>query len=134
MTTNTLTGPVRPLGREAGEPGNSHAKWTEPRGPVTLDKRHPLLLSLLGEDEDGFYESAAACARMATGPKTAKALTIRTLGAVLAAWEDSAGVHTWRNPNEWDARVMGALIGWGYEASDVERILIGEEPTTDDAN
>ena len=98
-----------------------------------LDKRHPLLRSLLGEDEDGFYESAAACARMATGPKTPKALTVRTLAAVLAAWEDTAGVHTWRNPTEWDAQVMGALIGWGYEASDVERILIGEEPATDDA-
>lgn len=98
-----------------------------------LDKRHPLLRSLLGEDEDGFYESAAACARMATGPKTPKALSVRTLAAVLAAWEESAGVHTWRNPTEWDARVMGALIGWGYEASEVERILIGEEPTTDDA-
>ena len=32
--------------------------------------------------------------------------------------------HTWRNPTEWDDTIMTALIGWGYPASDVERLLL----------
>jgi ParB family chromosome partitioning protein len=95
---------------------------------TAMDKRHRLLRSLLGEGEDRQHETALACERLATDPKTAKAQTVRSLAAVLAAWEDSSGTHTWRNPTPWDARIIAALIGWGYAASPVERILIGEEP------
>jgi ParB family chromosome partitioning protein len=48
---------------------------------------------------------------------------VRTLAAVLASWEASTGVHTWRHPTAWDARVMGAITGWGYQPSDVEQLL-----------
>lgn len=89
---------------------------------------HRLLLDLFGEDATGFGASAKACTRLATDPKTPRAQTMRTLAAVVAAWEDCTDVHTWRNPSAWDARMLTALIGWGYEASPVERILLGEEP------
>ena len=65
-----------------------------------------------------------------------------TLAAVIAAWEDSTGKHTWRNPSAWDARVLGALIGWGYEPSEIESLLLPtetpdseptEEPTAEPA-
>ena len=48
---------------------------------------------------------------------------MRTLAAVLASWEASTGVHTWRHPTAWDARVMGAITDWGYQPSDVEQLL-----------
>jgi ParB family transcriptional regulator, chromosome partitioning protein len=51
-----------------------------------------------------------------------------TLTAVVAAWEATTGKHSWRNPTAWDARVLGALVEWGYQPSEVERILLGEEP------
>lgn len=37
-------------------------------------------------------------------------------------------MHIWRRHEEWDARIMAALIGWGYKASDIERSLL---PTHD---
>ncbi len=83
-----------------------------------------------GESSDGY--GFDACAKLASEPATAKAATMRTLAAVLCAWEETSGVHTWRGPSAWDARIMNALIGWGYEPSDVERILIGVDTTADD--
>jgi ParB family chromosome partitioning protein len=64
-------------------------------------------------------------------------LAMTVLAAVLAAWEDSTGKQTWRNPTGWDARVLGALAEWGYQPSEVERILLGEDPqpsTEDDGD
>lgn len=89
---------------------------------------HALLLDLLGEDGEDYSGRQAARDRVAAAAKSAKAQTMRTLAAVLAAWEAETDVHTWRNPTAWDARIVDALIGWGYETSGVERILIGEEP------
>ena len=50
------------------------------------------------------------------------------LAAVVAAWRTSVGKDTWHNPTQWDARMPGALIEWGYQASDVERLLLGVDP------
>lgn len=92
-----------------------------------LDRHHPLLRSLFGEDSTGY--GSDGCQRLATAAKTPKAQTIRTLAAILTAWEDSTGVHTWRSPSTWDARIMAAIIGWGYQASEVETLLTAK-PTT----
>ena len=57
---------------------------------------------------------------------------MRTLAAVIAAWEGRSGTHTWRNPSAWDAAVMGSLVGWGYPASEVEQLLIpGDDASTE---
>jgi ParB family chromosome partitioning protein len=89
-------------------------------GQYTLSKAmgesHPLLRTLLG------HEQKSPATPLAT-PTTAKAATVRTLAAVLASWEASTGVHTWRHPTAWDARVMGVITGWGYQPSDVEQLL-----------
>ena len=82
-----------------------------------MGESHPLLRTLLGHDEQ-----APATTRLAA-PTTAKAATVRTLAAVLASWEASTGVHTWRHPTAWDARVMSAITDWGYQPSDVEQLL-----------
>lgn len=87
---------------------------------------HAMLRGVIGsgKNEPGNYGAAASeCANLSTQPATAKALTMRTLAAVLLAWEDSTDVHTWRNPSRWDRRVMAALTGWGYDASEVEQLL-----------
>ena len=54
---------------------------------------------------------------------TAKRHTVIALALVLGLWEANAGRHTWRAPTEWDARVMKALITWGYTPADVESVV-----------
>ena len=49
--------------------------------------------------------------------------SFRTLAAVLAACEANTSVQTWRTPSAWDARIMTALTGWGYQPSEVELLL-----------
>jgi ParB family chromosome partitioning protein len=93
-----------------------------------MSDHHRMLRTLLGEPgQDGFLAGSQACARFAADATTAKVATVRTLAAVLAAWEASTSVHTWRNPTAWDARIMTALAGWGYQPSDVEQLLIGTD-------
>ena len=104
-----------------------------------MDHRHPMLFTLLGVDvPTGFYYGAGPeeCRKIATKASTPKAATMTTLAAVVAAWEATTGKHSWRNPSAWDARVLGALVEWGYQPSEVERILLGEEqqPTAEDAD
>ncbi|HEY5514710.1 MAG TPA: hypothetical protein VIK12_00715, partial [Pengzhenrongella sp.] len=90
-----------------------------------LSNGHDLLGDLLGlRPADGGYQSGAQlAARVLAQATTPAAATMRTLAAVLAAWEARSGVHTWRNPGDYDAAIMAALIGWGYPASEVEQVL-----------
>ncbi|MGE9808983.1 ParB/RepB/Spo0J family partition protein [Janibacter sp. G1551] len=103
-------------------------------GHYTLSKamhhRHPMLFTLLGiEVPTGYYGAGHdECHKIATKATTPKAATMTTLATVVAAWEASTSKHTWRSPSAWDARVLGALVQWGYQPSEVERILLGEEP------
>ena len=94
-----------------------------------MDHRHPMLFKLLGIDVPSGYYGAGyeECQKIATKASTPKGATMTVLAAVLAAWEDSTGKQTWRNPTGWDARVLGALAEWGYEPSDVERLLLGNQ-------
>ena len=95
-----------------------------------MDHRHPMLFTLLGIPAPSGYYGAGhdECRKIATKANTPKAATMTTLAAVVAAWEATTGKHSWRNPSAWDARVLGALVEWGYQPSEVERILLGEEP------
>lgn len=74
--------------------------------------------------------SSEEVAALAEDPATPKAATMRTLAAILTAWEAQTDVHTWRGPSPWDERVMAALTGWGYRPSDVERLLLGQDQET----
>lgn len=100
-----------------------------------MDHRHPMLFKLLGIDVPSGYYGAGyeECQKIATKATTPKGATMTVLAAVLAAWEDSTGKQTWRNPTGWDARVLGALAEWGYEPSDVERLLLGDQKADSDA-
>lgn len=95
-----------------------------------MSNGHDLLADLLALAPASGYQSGADLAERALAHATTPAAaTMRTLAAVLSAWEARSGVHTWRNPGTYDAAVMSALIAWGYTPSDVEHLLI---PTPDD--
>ena len=98
-----------------------------------MDHRHPMLFKLLGIDVPSGYYGAGyeECQKIATKATTPKGAIMTVLAAVLAAWEDSTGKQTWRNPTGWDARVLGALAEWGYEPSDVERLLLVDQSYQD---
>ncbi len=104
-----------------------------------MDHRHPMLFTLLGIDVPTGYYGAGyeECHKIATKASTPKAAAMTTLAAIVAAWEATTGKHSWRNPTAWDARVLGALVEWGYQPSEVERTLLGEDPqpsTEDDSD
>lgn len=93
-----------------------------------MQQRHPMLCSTLGKPHpETYYAGATECADLAVAASTPKAAIVRTLAAVLLAWEHDSDVFTWRRRDEWDSRIMAALIGWGYEASDIERSLLPAE-------
>ena len=95
-----------------------------------MSNGHDLLADLLNltVPSGGYQASAHLAERALAHASTPAAATLRTLAAVLAAWEARTGVHTWRNPGPYDAAIMTALIGWGYTPSDVEHLLIPEMP------
>lgn len=100
---------------------------------TAMERRHPLLSRLLGfEGGNDYWGARAKVGELATKQSTPKAATLTTLGAVVVAWEDATTRFTWRNPSAWDARVLGALVEWGYRPSDVERLVLGEEPEQHD--
>jgi ParB family chromosome partitioning protein len=90
-----------------------------------LSNGHDLLGDLLGlrTADHRVQTPGQVAARALTQASTPAAATMRTLSAVLAAWESRSGVHTWRNPGPYDAAIMAALVAWGYTASDVEQLL-----------
>ena len=94
-----------------------------------MEASHPMLRTLLGTGADkSRWDSSGEVAGIAAKASTPKAAIMVTLAAVVSAWEATTGKHSWRNPTAWDARVLGALVEWGYQPSEVERILLGEEP------
>jgi ParB family chromosome partitioning protein len=99
-----------------------------------MEANHPMLRTLLDHGADkSRWDSATEVASIATKAGTPKAATMTTLAAVVTAWEATTGKHSWRNPSRWDARMLGALMEWGYEPSEVERLLLGEEPASVEA-
>ena len=68
-----------------------------------------------------YNDYGVAAAFEAASPSRAKVIA---LAAVLAAYESSTGVHTWRNGREMGRRYLTALAGWGYELSEIERYVV----------
>lgn len=59
--------------------------------------------------------------------RRSQASALRMLvGLALTQWDGRCGRHTWRNPSELDRLVMAQLIKWGYEASEVEQLLLAK--------
>lgn len=100
-----------------------------------LDDRHAFLRGLLtGQEVRPAYtdEGRQQIEALHTTQGTTKAQTMRTLAAIVAAWEAHTDVHTWRGPDQWDRRVMAALTDWGYKPSEVEQLLLAEQDQDDE--
>lgn len=95
-----------------------------------MSTNHPMLHELRGVEVGGYYGHSQECDRLAHEPATAKAATMRTLAAILAAWEKASDVHTWRNPGPWDRRILSAMTEWGYSPSEIEA-QTAQEPTSE---
>ena len=98
----------------------------------------PLLRELLGYQVgpgDGFRAGGAQFAAVIESLSTASAKRLTVLvvvAAVLSAWEDRTGVHSWRHPSAETARYLRQMQAWGYELSDIEIIAaLGDDPGTD---
>jgi hypothetical protein len=49
---------------------------------------------------------------------------------IVCEWESTLSRNTWRRPTERDRRYLTALIRWGYQPSDVERLIL-DQPDAD---
>lgn len=92
------------------------------------ESRHRLLRQVLGLDAD---DATADTIREQIdglveqiGAGTPRRAILLTTALLLAAWDDSTGTHTWRAPTSVDRCYLRQMIAWGYEPSEVERILV----------
>jgi ParB family chromosome partitioning protein len=95
-----------------------------------IEAHHPMLRELLGlaSDEatptwDAGRQEINQLIQQVPGysPKRAMVLTAALL---LAAWEAKTGTHTWRNPSSESRLCLGQMVEWGYEASEVEQLVL----------
>lgn len=98
-------------------------------GGYSLEKaigdRHPMLRTLTGVGADKTsWDAKGDLATLAAKANTPKTAIMTTLAAVVTAWEATLTRMTWRGPSPWDARMLTALAEWGYQPSDVERLLL----------
>lgn len=73
------------------------------------------------------YEAREAAAKLlagATGPRHALRIAVWCL---LAQWHAQTSRSTWRYPSREDAAYLSAMIGWGYTASDVEKLVLARQ-------
>lgn len=93
----------------------------------------PLLRDLLGltaGESDRFRHGAQVAVLMETvSAASPKRALLLCAAAVLCAWEDRTGPHTWRHHGADTARYLGQMAEWGYELSEIEsHAITGEEP------
>ncbi|GAA4557716.1 hypothetical protein [Pseudonocardia xishanensis] len=99
-----------------------------------LEAGWPLLRELLGFEvgpSDRFRSGGAEFSAVmemvsAVSPRRA---TVLAAAAVLCAWEERTGPHTWRHQGADTARYLGQMATWGYQLSDIETYAVtGLEP------
>lgn len=47
-----------------------------------------------------------------------------TVAVILGTWHENTSRTTWRTPDAQDARMLGAMIAWGYTPGPVEKLLL----------
>ncbi len=52
------------------------------------------------------------------------AATRHAVAAILTTWHEHTSRSTWRSPDACDARMLGAMIAWGYTPGPVEKLLL----------
>lgn len=90
-----------------------------------MEQAHPLTADLLGiTKQAGRGRSTRATLDTLIDRASEPRSQVIALGVILAAYEDSTGVHTWRNKSRGDARYFAFLADNGYTLSEVETLLL----------
>jgi ParB family chromosome partitioning protein len=94
-----------------------------------MEDGHSLAIELLGLSTDPAWTRYSGrphpIVDAAENASPARA-TVLTLGLMLAAIESATGRHTWRNPTATARSYFAAIGQWGYELSDVERLVLAD--------
>lgn len=90
-----------------------------------MQEGHRYLHTLLGSDVPEHTPGRTLVGKL--GKANANQATMLALAAVLAAYEDSTSVQTWRNTSGGDRRYFTALAEWGYTLSPVEQIVLDKQ-------
>jgi len=106
--------PQGALGYVLAELAASHWRLTAKIGA------HELACELIGFDGK---DALAAAMNQAAGNRA----QVIALGLILGAFEDFMTTDTWRNPTPQDRDYLTRLTEWGYEPSDIERTVLGQE-------
>jgi ParB family chromosome partitioning protein len=114
------------------------ARKTPPKGGLRyllaeLADGHWTLCQSLGQGSALAAEILGLAGRQAIAEAIAAASEQRAqvigLALVLAAYEEHTSTESWRMPKDSDRRYLAALAGWGYQPSDVEKLVT--EPRAD---
>ena len=82
-----------------------------------------------GEDWERRYNAKSNLTARADAAAPRQVLML-ALALLVCEWESATSRNTWRRPSDRDRRYLTALIGWGYQPSDVERLILAQpEPT-----
>ena len=82
-----------------------------------------------GEDWERRYNAKSNLTARADAAAPRQVLML-ALALLVCEWESTTSRNTWRRPSDRDRRYLSALIGWGYQPSDVERLILAQpEPT-----
>ncbi len=92
---------------------------------------HRLFCSLTGASEDKQYWNASSTIAARAHAATPRQAVMLALALLVCEWESTTSRGTWRSPKERDRRYLTALIGWGYQPSDVERLILADTTPTD---
>ena len=101
----------------------------------SMGQGHELGRELLGlsGDEAGRYGADRSAILTALDAANDARAQVIALGLILGDYEAHLGVHSWRNPNGESRQYLAALVGWGYEPSEVEQLVLGNDQEADEA-
>lgn len=86
-----------------------------------IGRNNQLLVELLGHKRAASWEPSPL--RDTIDKATPARAQVLTLGVVLAGVESSLDRWSWRQPTATAADYLNALVSWGYELADVEKII-----------
>lgn len=92
-----------------------------------MEAQHRFACTLLGLKEPKYGKPTPLVTGL--GKANANQATMISLAVVVAAFEASTGVNTWRNPTPEQKRYFAALADWGIRLHWVERLV--NDPTAD---
>ena len=92
-----------------------------------IGQGHELACRLLGlENREALVETMASA--------NDNRAQVIALALALGAYEDFTSTDTWRNPTPQDREYFQMLVEWGYQLSDIEASIMGEEQASTEAD